>query len=123
MYIPVTQATDKQIVDYMIYGRICPSLWDDFIDEGEGYDEESDTDVVVPPYTDYKLERTFEKSNDGCENRIRFDVTLFNANFFERVGREDWDNYIVECWKETFYLFKTDYIKIYDNEKSEDKLF
>ena len=122
MYIPVTQATDKQIVDYIINSRICPSLRDDFIDEGEEYDEEEDCVVPIPPYRDYKLKRTPEKGL-GENDFIRLDVTLFDVNYFECIGNEEFDNYIVDCLDYTVRLHKTELIEIYDNEKSEHPLF
>lgn len=117
MYIPVTQANDKQIVDYIINSRICPSIWGDFIDEGKRYDEEEHCVVSIPPYRDYKLKRT------GENDFIRLDVILFDANYFESYGNEEFDNYIVDRWEDTVRLHKTDLIEVYDNEKSEYPLF
>lgn len=67
-------------------------------------------------YQDNELKRTVE------EDEIRFDVTLYGANYYEKDGPDEYINEIID-WEDVFRLPKMGVIKIYDNEKSEHPLF
>lgn len=67
-------------------------------------------------YQDNELKRTVE------EDEIRFDVTLYGANYYEKDGPDEYINEIIN-WEDVFRLSKMGVIKIYDNEKSEHPLF
>lgn len=108
MRIPVKQATDRQIIEYMLNTpSLC--LGRDFIES----------------YQDYKLERSID--NQRWPDDILFDVTLFGANYYENDGLDAYINDIyineIKDWDGVFFLPKNGYIDIYDNEESEHPLF